>query len=280
VPHPIERLRWIARAEGETAALVAGEAAWTLGELAVTEPAALLTASRRLVERLPGCGPLWWACAHMLATDDPIATARRVAAQLASETVGDRLADALRTNFTSSDPLSATVPADTLYLALTRRQRYRVRLVADHVLLGSALRTLGAVAEEVVGYRTEEAGAALDGAAALIVEPSFAAAEVAPGPGSGSRPLLLAEPGVAAVVGEAAARSVPVWIALGVGRVLPPALAEAARELASGELARLDPSLAVTAVDATGLAPVDEALSRVDCPPGNELAHRGRRRPR
>jgi len=274
VPHPIERLRWIARAEGETAAVLAGEAAWTLGELAVAEPAALLTASRRLVERLPGCGPLWWACAHMLATDDPIATARRVAAQLVSDTVGDRLADALRANFTSSDWLSATVPVDTLCQALARRGTYGVRLVADRDLLRPALRALGAVAEEVVGYRIEEAGAALDGAAALLVEPSLAA-EAAPGPGSGRGRLLLAEPGVAAVVGEAAARSVPVWIVLGVGRVLPPALAEAASELAGGDLAPLDPSLVVTAVDATGLAPIDEALARAECPSGTELAHRG-----
>jgi hypothetical protein len=278
VPHPIERLRWIARAEGETAAALAGEAAWTLGELAVAEPAALVTASRRLVERLPGCGPLWWACAHMLATDDPIATARLVAARLASDAVGDRLADALRCNFTSSDRLAATVPVDTLYEALARRHSYCVRLVADRVLLGWAVRALGAVAEEVVGYRLEEAGVALEGAAALIVEPSLAAAEVA----SGSRlvrgrPLLLVEPGVVAVVDQAAALSVPVWIVLGVGRVLPPALAAAASELAGGELARLDPSPVVTAVDAAGLAPIDEALSRVDCPSGAELLHRGRR---
>ena len=56
--HPIERLRWIARAEDEPAASLGSEAAWTLAELAEQEPNALLTACRRLLDRHPACGPL------------------------------------------------------------------------------------------------------------------------------------------------------------------------------------------------------------------------------
>ena len=55
--HPIERLRWIARAEDEPAASLGSEAAWTLAELAEQEPTALLTACRRLLDRHPSLRP-------------------------------------------------------------------------------------------------------------------------------------------------------------------------------------------------------------------------------
>lgn len=275
MPHPIERLRWIARADGESAATVAAEAAFTLGELAAEEPAAVLTASRRLVERNPACGPLWWACASMVAADDPVETATRVAADLLSDTVPNRLADALRFSFTSTDALCATMPVDTLRQALARRGSYLLRLVADHHWLHHAVRDLGALADEVVAYDLQEVEAALDGAAALLVEPCLAAAGPAAGPAGG---VILVEPASAAVAEQAARRSVPIWLVLATGRLLPPALAEAAASLAGDEVDRLDPSTVLTAVDASGIAPLDRALSRVECPPAPELAHRAARR--
>ncbi|MGH9295606.1 MAG: hypothetical protein ACRD0B_09770, partial [Acidimicrobiales bacterium] len=68
--HPIERLRYIARVQGESGPTIAIEAAWTLAELATIEPSALVTACRRLIEHHPECGPLWWVSAHLVVADD------------------------------------------------------------------------------------------------------------------------------------------------------------------------------------------------------------------
>ena len=54
--HPIERLRMVARAAGEGPALVAQEAAGALVAFG-DDPAGLVTACRRLVDRQPTSGP-------------------------------------------------------------------------------------------------------------------------------------------------------------------------------------------------------------------------------
>ena len=75
--HPIERLRWIARAHGEAPTTLATEAAWTISELALDEPPALVTACRRLLESHVTVGPLWWVAATVLVAPDPDQAARR-----------------------------------------------------------------------------------------------------------------------------------------------------------------------------------------------------------
>ena len=71
--HPIERLRMVARAAGEGPALLAQEAAGALAAFA-GDPAGLVTACRRLVDRQPTSGPIWWLSARVLASDDPTGT--------------------------------------------------------------------------------------------------------------------------------------------------------------------------------------------------------------
>ena len=68
--HPIERLRYVARADGAGPTLLVQEAAGALTGFA-DDPAALVTACRRLVDRHPGVGPMWWLAARVLAADDP-----------------------------------------------------------------------------------------------------------------------------------------------------------------------------------------------------------------
>ena len=67
--HPIERLRAVARARDLDQTLLASEAASVLGSLAF-DPMSLLTSCRRLIDRHPAAGALWWACARLLAADD------------------------------------------------------------------------------------------------------------------------------------------------------------------------------------------------------------------
>jgi len=66
--HPIERLRFVARAEGVPGEVLAVEAASALMTFA-DDPAALVAASRRVLSRQVSCGPLWWVCARMLTAD-------------------------------------------------------------------------------------------------------------------------------------------------------------------------------------------------------------------
>jgi hypothetical protein len=79
--HPIERLRAVARARDVEQTLLASEAASVLGSLAF-DPMGLLTSCRRLLDRHPAAGALWWTCARLLAADDARAEARTVALDL------------------------------------------------------------------------------------------------------------------------------------------------------------------------------------------------------
>jgi hypothetical protein len=79
--HPIERLRAVARARDVEQTLLASEAASVLGSLAF-DPMSLLTSCRRLIDRHPAAGALWWACARLLAADNARAEARTIALEL------------------------------------------------------------------------------------------------------------------------------------------------------------------------------------------------------
>lgn len=70
VVHPIERLRFVARARGVPDDLLAVEAAQALLTFA-DDPAALTAACRRVLARQPACGPLWWVCARLITAESP-----------------------------------------------------------------------------------------------------------------------------------------------------------------------------------------------------------------
>lgn len=131
--HPIERLRMVARAGREDATALTREAAAALAAFA-GEPAALVTACRRLVDRQPTCGPIWWLSAQVLAAADPVRAAWRAADELNRDTTASALAAAL--------PEDATVLVlgwpDVTAEALLRRGDVRV-LVIDSLDEGSSL---------------------------------------------------------------------------------------------------------------------------------------------
>ena len=96
--HPIEMLRAVARSRRGPPGELAAEAAWGLAALAEEEPAAVLPACRRLLERQPACGPLWWLSARVLVAGDPVAEAEHCAALLVDDRTSDVLRSALRTD--------------------------------------------------------------------------------------------------------------------------------------------------------------------------------------
>jgi hypothetical protein len=79
--HPIERLRWVARSPEGDASVVAAEAADALAGFA-DDPAGLVIASRRLIERRPAAAPLWWLASRVLCSLEPAFEAMDAAADL------------------------------------------------------------------------------------------------------------------------------------------------------------------------------------------------------
>lgn len=93
--HPIERLRYVAGAGWAGPSLLAAEAAWALADLAEHEAPALVTVCRRLLDRQPGCAPLWWVCAHVLWAGDPVTAAVQCAQDLEDDPTESFLLEAI-----------------------------------------------------------------------------------------------------------------------------------------------------------------------------------------
>lgn len=145
--HPIERLRYVARAGGAPPSSLVREAAGALGAFA-DEPAALVTACRRLVDRHPHVGAMWWLASRMLSVPDPAREAWRVADELDADPTAATLAAQL--------PEGATVVVlgwpEAVGSALRRRGDLEVLLVdtlGEGASLARRLRTAGGEVAEV-----------------------------------------------------------------------------------------------------------------------------------
>lgn len=204
--HPIEHLRYVARATGADPAVVAREAADALVEMARIQPAGLVPACRRLIERHVASGPVWWLSARMLRSDDPAGAGRQSAAELDSDPTPGHLADALPDSATVVVVGWPDVSADGL------RQRGDAELlVVDWASEGEQFaRRLRDRGSEVSLVPESGAGPAAVVADLVLVE------ALAAGPAG-----VLAVPGSLAVAAVAAHQQVPVWAVTGVGRVLP-----------------------------------------------------------
>lgn len=236
--HPIERLRYIARSDGGDPRNLVVETASALRALGV-DPAGLVVACRRIVERHPTSGPLWWLCAHMLTDTDPNAVARRLAAEIVDDPTVDVLADAL--------PLDATVCvvgwSDLIGEALLRRDDLSVLAVGSE---DSADLLTGAVL-----------------AADLVLIEALAA----------SSSEVLAAPGGRAAASVAYCSEVPVWVVLGVGRRLPEVGFRSLVDRVPNEGVADVVPLGLCSHIATplGVVAVSEASTAADCPVALEL---------
>src|SRR5829696_897511 len=92
--HPIERLRAVARASSISPALAVRETAAAISAVA-SDPYALVTAARRMIDRHPTSAPLWWFSARVLTAADPRAEARRAAQEITEDDTALELAHAL-----------------------------------------------------------------------------------------------------------------------------------------------------------------------------------------
>jgi hypothetical protein len=269
--HPIERLRFVARATGADTDLLARETAGALAGFA-DDPAGLVMACRRIVARHPLSGPLWWLCSRVLVASDPVAEAWRAADELDADHTGRVLVDAVPDGARLltvgwSGPLKASLGRRGDLTVLTTgcnavgRSRSRVdRWWDDDVDEPDAdAPTIEVPAEGIGGAAADADVVALEASAAGI------AGFIAP---AGSY--------AAAAVAHHEGREV--WIAAGVGRYLPPRVWERVeRGLdSSGEpwerSFEVVPSALVNhVVGPSGLESPAEAVRRTDCPVAPEL---------
>jgi hypothetical protein len=260
--HPIERLRYVARSGGVDHGPLAEEAARALAGF-VDDQAGLVTACRRIVDRHPTSGPMWWLAAHVLATNDPRAEAFRCVSTLQD----DRTAAALAYELPDDATVAVVGWPEQIGVALVRRGDLRV-LVIDSLGEGAGLvRRLEQAGSEADEVPPANAAGAVRWAKLVLLEAS------AVGPD-----------GFVAVAGSHAAAAVArdtdaeVWLVVGEGRALPERLwASLVDRLdQAGEPWELDEevaplSLVDRVVGPKGLEGVEAMLRRTDAPVVPEL---------
>ena len=259
--HPIERLRYVARAgEAPTVPLVR-EAAAALAAFA-HDPMELLTASRQLVTRHPACGPLIWVTARMLTGPDP--------ATEAWDAVDALERDPTVAELTHAFPTDASVlvvgSAELTGAGLLGRADVEA-LVADTVGEGyGLLRALDDHDHVAADVPAGGVGAAAAAADLVVLEAEVMGADGA-----------LARSGSRSAAAVARHAGVPVWLVAGVGRIVPPSMWDGVRSRVVGtepwdaDLEVLPLDLVDRVVGPVGPIDVDEALRSTDCPVAPEL---------
>ena len=261
--HPIERLRYVARAGGVDLVELVQDAALALGGFS-DDPVALVTACRSLVDRHPAAGPIWWLAARVLVASDPGSEAWQVVEEIEADDTARMVAREV--------PDGATVlvvgwPA-VVVAGLRRRGDCRLLVVdpegAYRRSSAELVRRGGVVVEEV-----PEAGVGAAAAQADLV--LFEAQAI----GDGG---LVAVMGARAAAAVAAAAGVPAWAVAPVGRMLPSGLWRVLAQrvadvpepwLEPDELVPLD--LVSAVVRPSGLLSPGDAATEPDCAFAPEL---------
>ncbi len=204
--HPIEQLRYVARANGADARLLVAEAASAL-RIFGRDPAGLLTGCRRLLTRQPAVGPLWWLCTRLVLSADQRTEARLVVEELEADRTGRHLADAL--------PDGAAVAMigwpDLAVETLARRRADCSALVVDVDGLGAS------VARRL--ERDEVEAEFFDGSrmTGVVAESDVVVLEAA----AASPAAAMVEVGGLALAATAKAMGRPVWLVVPTGCLLP-----------------------------------------------------------
>jgi len=263
--HPIEHLRYVARARGAEPAHLARETAHALATLRA-DPANLVVAARRIVGRHPEAAQLWWLCSHLLVADDASMLAWELADRFDDDPVVDALDRAL--------PPGATVVTvgnpTTIGEALCLRPDLRIWCADSEYGAADLLRTLDRheVAAEPVA--TEQLGRAVGAADLVVIE----ARAVCPG-------RVLAPVGSQVLAAVAGSAGTPVWLVAPTGTRLPRQYVDeiAARVLADdgwdGAVDDVPLDLVDIVVTEQGAADMSAAATAPDCPFAPELLRTG-----
>lgn len=258
--HPIEHLRYVARARGADANSLVREAATALASLRA-DHANLVIAGRRIVQRHPEVGPLWWMCASLLTSDDPTARAWEIVAQIDADPTPQRLAAAL-----PDDATVLTIGWPELAGAgLLVRGDARVLCVDSRFEASAFVQRLERYDVECEPVPAESIARAAAASDVVLVETIAA-----------SRHRVLAPIGSHVIAAVARSVGTPVWLVAGVGRRLPTeyvdSIAEQVVSCAPGwdiEIDDLPPDLVTHVVTEEGLG--DVSTMRPSCPFAPEL---------
>lgn len=201
----MERLRYIARASGADQRLLVRETADAVRGMR-GDPAGLVVTCRRIVERHPTSGPLWWWCSSVLASPEPFRVAGDLAVEVEHDPTPDHLYDAL--------PDDATVCVvgwpDLIGDAVMRRGDVRVLAIDADDEGSSFVRRLHRADVEADVVPAAGMSAAVAAADVVLVEALAC--------GSGE---VLAATGSRAMASVAYCSEAPLWLVAGRGRRLP-----------------------------------------------------------
>lgn len=260
--HPIERLRYVARASGVPQQVIVGETAAALASFG-SDPQGLVTACRRIVSRQPTSGPLVWFASRVLTAGDPASEIWEAAGAMQADRTASELAHALPDDGT----VSVLGWPDELGEVLPRRGDLTV-LVIDTLSEGSGF------ASRLLHADVAAVDVPLAGLGAAVAASSLVLLESpAIGPDE-----FLAVAGSRAAAAVARHAGIPVWLVGGVGRLLPQRMWDGLRLRverdgdpwdAHEEVVPLD--LVDRIVGPAGVEPVAAALRRTDCPIVPEL---------
>lgn len=260
--HPIERLRYVARAGGVDHSALAEETARALAGF-VDDPSGLVTACRRIVDRHPTSGPMWWLASNVLATNDPRAEAFRCVTALQDDRTPAALAYEL------PDDVTVTVVGwpEQVGAALVRRGDVRA-LVVDSLGEGAGLvRRLHHADSEADEVPPANVAGAVRWSNLVLLEAS------AVGPDG-----FVSVAGSHAAAAVARSSDAEVWLVAGEGRLLPERMWASMLDRldqagepweADEEVVPLD--LVDRIVGPRGLESIDAALRRTDTPVVPEL---------
>ena len=203
--HPIEHLRYVARATGADPVSLVNETAQALRGLR-SEPAGLVLAARRIVERHPTCAPLWWLCASVLAAADPFEKARELSGCMDADETTDHLVEAL--------PAESTVCIvgwnPTALEAIARRGDCRAIIVDSFGTGDAAVNALERLDIDVQGVTLEHAAIGVQMSDVVIIDAL----------GCGGTEVL-AVGGSHAVAALAYCENKPAWTVMRLGTRLP-----------------------------------------------------------
>ncbi|HEX9546604.1 MAG TPA: hypothetical protein VF942_04660 [Acidimicrobiales bacterium] len=262
--HPIERLRYVARASGADLSMLAQETAVALADVVRVEPAGLVPACRRLIERHLTAGPVWWLASRVLTASDPALEAWAAAAVIDNDPTPDLLARAI-----PDDGTVTIIGWPDIAASVLRRRGDVEVLVSDAGGDGASL------ARRLVDAGTEAAVVPDAGIAAAVVVSNLVIVEATAAGPTG----LLAATGSHAAAAVAAHAGIPVWGVAGVGRVLPERLWDAllsrldqAEDEPWDRVVEMIPTGLITElIGPSGRLPASEGLAQTSCPAAPEL---------
>jgi len=203
--HPIEHLRYVARAQGADPAALVEETAHALGSLRF-DPSGVVVACRRIVERHPFTGALWWLCASVSTSSEPFDAVWELAEEIRRDPTDAELATAL-----PDDATVVTIGApDAIGDGLIRRGDVRVLALDAGHSATQFLRKLERYDVDSDPVDAGAAGAAVRSADVVLVEALACDSERA-----------IVPIGSSTIAAAAIAWGRPVWLVAGVGRRLP-----------------------------------------------------------